>query len=475
MSGLPIRARLTAMFAAAMVAFLTIAALLLYVQLRKEFNETVNAGLVGRADAIAALVREGGSLRGDPGAGFEPQETFAQVLSDDGRVLETLGGVESAVLGRDELALARREPLVVSERDVDGIEDIARLRAQPVPRPPGTSDGEGSVVVVGQSLSDRNEVLSSLTVSFAVGVPLAVLVTSLIGYALATAGLRPVEAMRRRAAVISLSGEAVDWLPLPSAEDEIRRLGTTLNDMLDRMRRAFERERRFVADASHELRTPLAVLKTELESALRTGDYGPGVRESLLAAVEEADHLAQLAEDLLVLARAGEGRLPVSREPLDGRALLEGARDRFSDRAAEHGRRILVDAPDDLRVSGDPLRLRQVLGNLLDNALRHGAGDVTLTARPADGGVGFEISDRGPGFPDGFADRAFERFTRADDARSRGGAGLGLAIVSSIVDAHGGDIAVASGPGCTVSFWLPGERLAEDVPPSAAPRPAVAP
>ena len=157
-------------------------------------------------------------------------------------------------------------------------------------------------MVVGQSLDDRDETLAGLVASFAIGGPIAVLLASLLGYALAAAGLRPVEAMRRRAAEVSLERDG-ERLPLPAAHDEIRRLGETLNEMLDRLRGSLERERRFVADASHELRTPVAVIKTELEGALRAGGHDPRVREALVAAVEECDHLAQLAEDLLVLAR----------------------------------------------------------------------------------------------------------------------------------------------------------------------------
>ncbi len=128
---------------------------------------------------------------------------------------------------------------------------------------------------------------------------------SIVGYVLAAAGLAPVEAMRRRAREVSLTRDD-EWLPLPAARDEVRRLAETLNEMLDRLRRSFARERRFVADASHELRTPVAVLKTELEGALRTGDYGPEVREALVAAIEECDHLAALAEDLLEAHCSGE-------------------------------------------------------------------------------------------------------------------------------------------------------------------------
>jgi signal transduction histidine kinase len=260
--------------------------------------------------------------------------------------------------------------------------------------------------------------------------------------------------MRRRAAEVSLARED-ERLPLPAARDEVRRLGETLNDMLDRLRRSFERERRFVADASHELRTPVAVVKTELEGALRTGDYGPQVREALVAAVEECDHLAQLAEDLLIIARAGDGQLPVRPEPIAVRFELEGVRERFSDRARQHSRAIRVDAPADLRVSADALRLRQALANLVDNALRHGEGEVVLSSRKASEGVELDVTDRGSGFAPDIAERAFERFTRGDRARTRGGAGLGMSIVQAVAEAHGGWAAIVPGTGTTVRVWLP--------------------
>ncbi|HEX2411690.1 MAG TPA: ATP-binding protein [Solirubrobacteraceae bacterium] len=299
---------------------------------------------------------------------------------------------------------------------------------------------------------DRNDVLAGLVTAFAVGSPLAVLVASLLGYALAGVALRPVEAMRARAAEVSLA-PGDDRLPLPAAHDEIRRLGETLNDMLDRLSRSFERERRFVADASHELRTPVAVLKTELEGALRAGGHAPEVRTALVAAVEECDHLAQLAEDLLVIARSSEGRLPVRPERIAVDELLAGVRDRFTDRAHERGRGIHL-AVDGAQVTADPLRLRQALGNLVDNALRHGAGDITIAGRAADGGVVLEVGDEGPGFGPEIAGRAFERFTRGDAARTRGGSGLGLAIVRAIAEAHGGKATIE---GAGVRLWLPSQ------------------
>ena len=433
MSRLPIRARLTAAFALAMVLVLAGAALFVYVRLRADLDETIDDGL---RTQVAASVQEG------PG---DPEDSFAQVMGPDGRVLASVDGSRRPVLTPVELDRAREAPIVF-ERDVPGVDGTARLRAQPASR--------GRTVVAGRSLADRDETLSGLLASFAIGGPLAVLLASLAGYGLATIGLAPVEAMRRRAQEVSLE-RPDDRLPLPDARDEVRRLGETLNEMLDRLRRSFERERRFVADASHELRTPIAVVKTELETALRSNEVGPGARESLVAAVEECDRLVQLAEDLLVIARAAEGQLPVRPEPLDARRQLESAQQRFGDRAGARGRSIRVDVADDLVLHADPLRLRQVLGNLTDNALRHGDGEVVLGAHREGDAVAVQVSDSGAGFTDELAGRAFERFARGDQARSGNGVGLGLAIVRAVAEAHGGHAEVAPGDRSTIRVWFP--------------------
>jgi two-component system, OmpR family, sensor kinase len=441
-SRLPIRVRLTAAFALAMVLVLAAAGLFVYLRLKNDLDDNLQAALETRAQAVAAA----GSA--DAGAPEEDEEGFAQLLAGSGRVLDTSGGVRGPALTRAELEPARSNTVTI-DRGLPGIEGTARVLARPADRP------AGAVAAVGQSLDDRNETLSGLAASFAVGGPIAVLLASIAGYLLAATGLRPVEAMRRRAREVSLT-RAGERLPLPAAQDEIRRLGETLNEMLDRLQRSFERERRFVSDAGHELRTPVAVVKTELEGAMRTGDYGPEVREALVAAIEECDRLAQLAEDLLVVARSAEGELPVRPEELPARDLLEDVRERFADRAGQRNRSIRVDAEDGLRLSGDPLRVRQALGNLVDNALRHGDGEIVLRSRRAGAGVELEVSDSGPGFEPAIAGRAFERFARGDQARTRGGTGLGMAIVRAVAEAHGGRAEIVpGGDGATVRIWLP--------------------
>jgi two-component system OmpR family sensor kinase len=432
-SRVPIRWRLTAAFALAMVLVLAAAAWFVYVRLQDDLTESVEASLQARAAAVAAS----GDARA--GVGEDTEESFAQVVSPaGGRLLDSSGGPPRPVLDGAALTRAGGGVEVLEDHEVSGIEGTARVLAVPGDVPPG------SVVIVGQSLDDRDETLGGLVASFAIGGPIAVLAASLLGYLLAASALRPVEAMRTRAGEISLSRED-DRLPLPVAHDEIHRLGTTLNAMLARMRESYERERRFVADASHELRTPLAVLKAELEGTLRREGLPAETRESLTAALAETDQLAQLADDLLLIARSGDKGLEINRETVNVRELLEQARHRFAERAGSQGRAIELDAPRSLEAEVDPLRLRQAIGNLVDNALRHGAGPVELSARSHDGAVEIDVSDEGAGFPDELAAQAFERFTRGDSVRTRGGTGLGLAIVSAIAGAHGGSAEILEG------------------------------
>jgi two-component system, OmpR family, sensor kinase len=259
--------------------------------------------------------------------------------------------------------------------------------------------------------------------------------------------------MRRRAAAISAS-EADERLPVPAARDELRRLGETLNEMLARLEAALERERRFVDDASHELRTPLALHRTELELALRYASSEDELRAAITSAVGEIDRLVQLAEDLLVVARTEGGELALNLEPVASAELLAAISERFRGRAVEAGRPLRVGDGGGLVVKGDRLRLEQALTSLVDNALRHGEGGVRLWAAASNERVELHVGDRGPGFPPEFLARAFERFSRADTARARGGIGLGLAIVDTIARAHGGHAAARNDPGGGADVWI---------------------
>lgn len=437
MSRVPIRVRLAAGLAVAMCVVLALAGVFVYLRLESELNEAIDAGLRSRADDVAALVHQPGAGLGAPGPGLltESEESFAEVLRADGSVLDSTRRASRPALDPAEVRNLQSSR-IFGERRVSGIEGDARLLARRV-----TGQGTGRVVVVGRAIEERDDALNGLVTAFIVGGPFAVLLVVGAGYLLASVGLSPVEAMRRRAERVTLSRSG-ERLPLPDAKDEIRRLGETLNAMLARLEESFERERAFVADASHELRTPLTVLKAELEVTLRGGGYDEQVGASLATAVDEVDQLGRLAEDLLLIARSQDGELSVKLERTDVRELLAGVVERYRPRAMLEGRSIELEVPAGLEAQIDPLRVRQAVGNLIDNALRHGEGALFVSARRDAGDLTLSVADAGPGFPADFVDQAFLRFTRADPSRQRRGAGLGLAIVRAIAHAHGGEATI---------------------------------
>jgi signal transduction histidine kinase len=224
--------------------------------------------------------------------------------------------------------------------------------------------------------------------------------------------------------------------------------------MLDRLETALQRERAFVDDASHELRTPLAAHKAELELALRYGASNEELRVAIASAIEEADRLSQLAESLLVIARSDKGELNVRLELIEISDLFATMRDRLSDRAERDGRSLTFDDAARGTVEADRIRIEQALGNLVENALRHGAGTVRVWSRATDGRVELHVSDEGRGFPPEFLPHAFERFRRADTARSGDGTGLGLAIVEAIAQSHGGSATARNANGGGADVWI---------------------
>jgi heavy metal sensor kinase len=429
MSRLPIRARLALAFALVMAVVFAAVGALLYVRLGDTLDERIADGLETRSVALATTLDAGSTA-------VAGEEGVAQVLGADGSVASASATVaERPLLSSEQLGRARTGSISF-EREIvsDGSEVPFRFLARPV---------GGRIIVVGEPLDDRDEALGGLLAQLLVVLPIALLISSAVGYVVAGAALRPVEAMRTRAAQIS-ADTPEQRLPLPRAHDEVHRLGSTLNEMLDRLDAGLARERRFVADASHELRTPLATLRTELELATRRPRTPDELEAALSSAGEEVERLVRLADDLLTLARTDDGRMELRMERHDVRGLLEAVAERSDVRARATDRSIEISVPVDVTMTGDGLRLEQALGNLVDNALRYGSGTIRLDARVDDGRVALSVSDEGTGFPPAFLPHAFERFSRAEASRAGGGTGLGLAIVDAVARAHGGSAVATS-------------------------------
>ena len=442
---LPIRAKLTLAYMSVIGLLLSAIALLLYIQFESGLDNGLNNTLTARSKDISSLLRREGvrGLRRRQGL-LAAHPLTEQVLDSSGAVLFSSAGKGDAAL----LDSAERRAVGPSARFIDRRERERLL----VRRQPGAL-----LVVVQASLEQRERALELLDGALIAGGILTLIVASLAGYGLAGAVLRPMDAMRRAAAQIS-DVDPHARLPLPEAEDEVHRLGQTLNDMLARVERARDRERTFVSDASHELRTPLAILKTEVEVALRTENPPQALRAALSVAGEEADRLAQLADDLLVIAQSDSGHMALDRRLVSPRDLLEAVERHFRTRAVERGRQITVEAPQGPTLVADVARVEQALSNLVENALRHGEGPIALRASTEADRVELHVLDEGRGLPAEFLSRAFERFTRAQRGRTGYGSGLGLSIVQMIGVAHGGGAAIVNRPngaGADAWLWLP--------------------
>lgn len=436
-----------------MAVVLVLAGIFVYLRVASDLSTSIDDGLEVRVDDLARRIQtDGPSEIGLGGARSEEEDILSEVLRLDGTVVDSSSALgTTSVLNSAELAQAARQRTFFDLGEVPGIEYGTRALGQPV----ATGDGT-YVAVAGASTGDRTETLSGLVATFAVGGPLALLLASATGYGLASLAMRPVEAMRTRASRISLDQRG-ERLPLPVSMDEIGRLGRTLNEMLDRIEESLDRERAFVADAGHELRTPLAVIRGELELGMRRDRDADERMAAMRSAAEEVDRLQHLADDLLALARSDDGRLPLQRQEVQVPDLLERVRRRFEAQAVAAGRSITIDVDGPIEANLDPLRIEGAMSNLVDNSLRHGAGDIALTGRCDSGALRLSVSDHGTGFPAAFLPVAFERFSRAEAGRTRTGSGLGLAIVRAIAEAHGGlvEIEDRAGPGARVAIELP--------------------
>jgi two-component system, OmpR family, sensor kinase len=448
-SRIPIRIKVTMAFAIALAIVLAGIGSFLYLEFRAGLDRSIDQGLRTRAGDVTALVKQADTGLTQSGASplTARGESFAQILTASGQIFDSTPLIKTAaILNAAQVSRALHGPVLLPIGPLGRIAQPARLLATPV-----HAQGRRLIVIVGVSLAERSDALSELAGLLLIGGAAALVLVSAAGYLAVAGALRPIESMRARASEIS-GGTPDELLPVPPARDEVARLGLTLNEMLGRLEAVFARERRFVSDASHELRTPLGILKTELELALRGSRSQKELKDSIRSAAAETDRVVQLAEDLLVIARADQGQLPVRRADVDLSAIIDGVRRRFEPRAAEQQRHVLIEVPAACTVSADRLRLEQALGNMFDNALRHGAGPITLKVVETQSAIELHVTDTGPGLSPQFVPEAFERFTREE--RGRGGSGLGLAIVQAIATAHGGEAHATSRDAGVTDFWI---------------------
>jgi len=433
---LPIRLRLALAFALVMGIVLVAMGAFVFVRVERSLTATVNRDLEAQLEEIR-MHAEAGAGPSEPL--LDPEtHVLSQFLDANGRLLTSGGLTLRPLLSASDAQRVIAGTRITRDGDAPGLAGDWRLVAEP-----RTFGDRRVAAVVAASLRERDDTMAHLFAQLVIAGMAGVALAVLVGYWLAARALRPVETMRSEAEAIS-SATATTRLPVPEPHDEIRRLGETLNAMLDRIGDAVEHERRFVADVSHELRTPLSLLKAELELALRRPRSHEDLQAAVRSASAETDRLVRLTDDLLLIARSDQAQLPLRLERLDAAELAETVVLRFRARADSQRRKLRVDAAQGTTFEADRLRLEQALGNLVDNALVHGRGDIVMTAVSGSDWLEYHVMDEGVGIDSEFAVRAFDRFSRADQSRSGGGTGLGLAIVELVARAHGGTVGASS-------------------------------
>lgn len=387
---------------------------------------------------------------------------YYRVLNDQGDVLAQSANLDTATtIGLD-------WPADAISNGTEAFEDVTipegpSLRVLSRPLHPQQSDPTvGLTLQLGTSLAPLAQSLAQLRFWLVIIVPITLALTSIGGVFLANRLLSPISHMVEEAQQIS-SQSLHRRLPVRDPHDELGRLAATLNSLFDRLERAFKNQQRFIADASHELRTPLASMRAEIEIARRHSRSEASYQELLDSLLEETEHLASMSEHLLMLSQSDADELTIHWGRFDLGTLCQRAYERLVPLARQEGIALHIDGAESVRIDGDAELLEHILSILVENSIKFTAdgGWVRLACRADAGNALIEVSDNGPGIPEEHRAHLFERFYRVDKARAGrsagSGAGLGLSIAKSIVDAHGGTIAVDSaiGRGSTFRVRLP--------------------
>jgi heavy metal sensor kinase len=407
----------------------------------------------GLQDTNGAVTFDGSDLPAETQGGIAVD---AAVVSSNAVVAQTPNQpLDTATLLRLADQVARSgQPLwadVVDSRHVQ-----RRVYAVPLT----TSTNSLQTLIVSRSVAEMVDAQwRTLLILMAVSVALLV-IGGAVSYWLAGRALSPVRKIAGMARSIG-ERDLHRRVDVKVPDDELGELVATFNSMLARLEAGFLSMSTFTANASHELRAPLALMRSEVEGALKRSRSQDEYKRVLESLHQEVEHLSRLSDQLLILARADAGALLPAKEPIDVADFLHETAARWEDVAKKHGSRIEVIAPSHGRMGADPALLRRVVDNLIDNALRHTASGtpVTLRGYQADAGWNVEVADQGPGVPLNHRDKLFTRFARADSARSRedGGAGLGLALSAAIARAHGGtlELVESDSPGAVFRLHVP--------------------
>ncbi len=464
---LSLRVKLTLYYLAILTAVLLIFGISIYYYLSRSLVMTVDEVLAVHLKKIEynMAINAGADVSDHPAPDIDDEHLLqisphiTQIIDDEGRITDQMMSPKHAVLPID---MARLRALDVGKSYFDSVKlkdgELVRVAVRRVK----DHDGSGSYFIrLGQSLESLRIARRRLIVILGIAIPAALLLGSYGGLLLANQALRPVDRITRAAEQIS-TGDLAERVPTPAKMDEVGRLAVTFNQMISRLQAAFERQRQFTSDASHEMRTPLAVMRGDIEIALRRERPAEEYKRVLTSNLEEIVRLSRLVEDLLMLARADSGRVELRREPVDLNKLCQQMVEYIFPLAQQKGQDLIYEPvgaspATEIKINADLQRIKQLLLNLLDNAIKYTdyGGTVKLSLKIDGKDVLMSVSDTGRGIPPEDLPHIFERFFRKSKStsdRTATGFGLGLSIVKWIVDSHGGKIEAKSEVGKGTAF-----------------------
>jgi len=464
---MPLSLLLTAWYTTASFLVVAVATGLLYLGLATNLRKISEQIVLDQLDVCLALAREhGGDLHAVldeaevDSAARRYQKVYIRVISPDGTELSATPGMDAELPPSKIASTATRRNGIFSFESAAGAPYIGLVGALP--------DSSGRMIgrlELAMDLTQEQEILARQRVWVWAVLAAALLVSPGVGFAIARRVTRPLRDVAETAKHIS-SSTLSDRIGAEGYPSEVRVLADAFNAMLERLEQSFARLSRFSADIAHELRSPVNNIRGETEVALKRARTPAQYEEALGSCLEESVRLSELIESLLFLARSESPGDHLKRTDEDIANILSDLREYYEASAAESGVAVKISAPEGLIGSVDRPLIQRALGNLVSNALAHSSpGDrISLNAAGQDGRIRIEVRDTGSGIPTEALPRVFDRFYRADPARSRnsGGTGLGLAIVQQIVFLHGGCVEISSEPnlGTSVTLVLPGAGVA---------------
>ncbi|HLG15453.1 MAG TPA: ATP-binding protein [Blastocatellia bacterium] len=455
-----IRFRVTAWYAGLLAGSLLLFGASVYMGLGRYLKWNLSESLTNEARQIGETLLSNVDQSGEEyviyeiGEHFSPEINgrFLRVTREDGSVLYVSGLPKDGSFDASQLAGLTRPVKEAFSRD-ERLPDGRELLIAAVPY--AARDGSRFFVEAGAPYHQIEDVLHGLLLALALGLPVIIAVAIGGGYLLTRRALAPVDQITRSAEHLT-SRNLSERLPVAKTGDELERLSVALNQMIARIEHAFRHISRFSADASHELRTPLTIIRGELEAVVQHPQLTPEVRETIGSVLEETERLTRIIESLLTISRLDAGEARVERARFDLGELAAATTEQMRLLAEDKHISLSCDVVAGVEVEGDRSRLKQVVVNLLDNAIKYTppGGTVRITVSAASPQALLEVSDSGVGIPSESIPHIFARFYRTDKARSRqmGGAGLGLSIVKSICAAHGGRVEVESVEGSGSHF-----------------------